>query len=121
MGLTEWNRNFAGEFNISGKEPSGLGLDLDEREVTLLKKLFTKEAAMKLYAHLKEDYDTFHLPLPSWVNSATGEYYDRPCVEELVRHDSPPAIVAECAAANQAAGLAPITKGAAHRVSIHRQ
>jgi hypothetical protein len=47
--------------------------DMGEEEV--LKRLFTKDAAMKLIKHFKQDYDTFNLPVPGWVDDATGELY----------------------------------------------
>jgi hypothetical protein len=49
----------------------------DKEETNILRKLFTPKAAMKLAKHLVQDYTTFQLPLPSWVETATGEWYDQ--------------------------------------------
>ena len=95
-------------FNISGLEIPQADPDAaDRREEALLSRIYTREAALAMVEHLREDYETFHIAVPNWVQHATGELYDRPCIEELVPKTASAAIVAECAAANAKAGLAP--------------
>jgi len=46
-------------------------------EHSMLQKLFTKEAALKLVRHYYRDYTTFHFPKePEWISGATGELYN---------------------------------------------
>lgn len=45
-------------------------------EETLLKKLYTPEAARQFMNKFRQDYDTFQLPEPPWVQEATGEWID---------------------------------------------
>jgi len=47
------------------------------KEDHILMKLFTKDAATKLIEKYADDYNTFGLPRPDWVESATGEWYDK--------------------------------------------
>lgn len=47
------------------------------KEEHVLMKLFTKDAATKLIEKYADDYNTFGLPRPDWVESATGEWYDK--------------------------------------------
>jgi len=61
-----WNRTHA----LKKDDVSNAGED------ELLKRLFTKEAARKLIAHLQEEYRTFNLSEPAWVAEATGELYN---------------------------------------------
>eukprot|EP00811_Abedinium_folium_P002257 NODE_12068_length_1247_cov_12.805357.p1 GENE.NODE_12068_length_1247_cov_12.805357~~NODE_12068_length_1247_cov_12.805357.p1 ORF type:complete len:363 (-),score=17.56 NODE_12068_length_1247_cov_12.805357:62-1150(-) len=42
-----------------------------------LKKVFTPEAARRVMKHYQPDYKLFHIPEPSWVDSATGELYEK--------------------------------------------
>lgn len=55
--------------NIAGRE--------SEEEEEVLKRLFTKKAALALIQHLHEDYETFRFPEPAWVSHATGEWYEK--------------------------------------------
>lgn len=48
----------------------------NEDEEAVLKKLYTKEAALRLVEEFRPDYELFHLPRPSWIESATGEWMD---------------------------------------------
>mmetsp|Transcript_14562 Transcript_14562/g.26927 ORF Transcript_14562/g.26927 Transcript_14562/m.26927 type:complete len:137 (-) Transcript_14562:77-487(-) len=43
---------------------------------SVLKKLFTPDAARRLIQHMHDDYDLFGLPTPAWVEDATGEWFD---------------------------------------------
>lgn len=46
-------------------------------EHSMLQKLFTKEAALRLVRHYYSDYTTFHFPKePEWISGATGELYN---------------------------------------------
>ena len=47
-----------------------------ENENDILKKPFTKEAALELMEKFRRDYDVFQLPVPEWIKSATGEWMD---------------------------------------------
>ena len=47
-----------------------------ETEVDVLKKLFTPRMARILAEKMQQDYDTFKLPIPSWIKDATGEWLD---------------------------------------------
>lgn len=47
-----------------------------EKEEDVLKKLFTKEAALELMEKYRQDYEIFQLPVPEWIESATGEWMD---------------------------------------------
>lgn len=47
-----------------------------EKEEDVLMKLYTKEAARDLMKKFSQDYDTFQLPEPKWIESATGEWMD---------------------------------------------
>lgn len=48
----------------------------EESEIDVLKKLFMPDAARELMTKLHQDYETFHLPEPTWIDQATGEWMD---------------------------------------------
>lgn len=75
------------EFNVDGKTNATFWKERtrmrvgdqkysDEDEEEVLKKLFTKDAALRLMEKFRPDYELFHLPKPSWIESATGEWMD---------------------------------------------
>lgn len=54
----------------------GLKLGSNFTEEEMLQRLFTKEAATKLMEWYKQDYELFNLPTPTWIEKATGEWYN---------------------------------------------
>lgn len=48
----------------------------EESEEDVLRKLFTPETARQLMKKFQQDYDTFQLPEPDWIDQATGEWMD---------------------------------------------
>lgn len=76
----------AGLSHVNTMGPSGLPFlkhptedvsQIEESTVRLLKKFFTKDFAKLLMDAYKEDYDLFNIERPTWVNDATGEWYNR--------------------------------------------
>jgi hypothetical protein len=47
-----------------------------ESETEVLKNLYTPELARAVIKKMQQDYETFQLPEPEWVASATGEWMD---------------------------------------------
>jgi len=43
-------------------------------ETVVLKKMFSRESAIRLKAKFAEDYSLFNFPYPSWIDEATGEW-----------------------------------------------
>lgn len=56
-------------------------------DIELLKKFFTREAVEQLMEHLRQDYDVFNFAAPSWIDEATGDWFDRinmnACTEQV--------------------------------------
>ena len=52
----------------------------------LLQRLFTREAADALMAHMRLDYQLFRLPRPSWLDGITGEWHHQSFVGDLARY-----------------------------------
>jgi len=50
--------------------------DMESKNTEILKKFFTKEFANHLIDLYKEDYDLFRIKRPTWVNEATGEWFN---------------------------------------------
>mmetsp|Transcript_64130 Transcript_64130/g.173140 ORF Transcript_64130/g.173140 Transcript_64130/m.173140 type:complete len:333 (-) Transcript_64130:254-1252(-) len=69
-GLAKFNAEFVGDETPTEKNTW-------TNEERLLMKLFTKDAAKELVQKFADDYSTFGLPEPAWVESATGEWYDK--------------------------------------------
>jgi hypothetical protein len=84
-GLSEFNVDGSGQrfWHIPTQSDGDIVHVDPQSEESVLKKLFTPDAARALIAHLKQDYDTFHFQRePDWVKDATGEWYTRlplPC------------------------------------------
>lgn len=65
----------------------GLAIEADsnacaeDEEVTHLELLFPQDVARRLVHHLQQDYITFNIPEPSWIDEATGVLYETPLRE----------------------------------------
>jgi len=74
------------QYNIhKGKPVFGRGVktkhhakstESNDKEMEYLKSLFTKEAANRLYTSLASDYEFFNFSKPTWIDKATGQYYN---------------------------------------------
>lgn len=49
-----------------------------DEETEFLKKFYTPDAAKALYEIYREDYQTFNIKTPDWMDDATGEWFDIP-------------------------------------------
>lgn len=73
-GLSRLNRGADGQPFF--KEPRNPGA-LETSSTEVLKKFFTKEFAHEMLDVFQDDYDLFRLKRPTWVDEATGEWFDR--------------------------------------------
>ena len=69
-----------------GGKPIRQQPEKEAEEDALLQRLFTREAADALMAHMRLDYQLFRLPRPSWLDGITGEWHHQSFVGDLARY-----------------------------------
>mmetsp|Transcript_17927 Transcript_17927/g.36122 ORF Transcript_17927/g.36122 Transcript_17927/m.36122 type:complete len:452 (+) Transcript_17927:182-1537(+) len=76
---TFWKANKSEFFMVRGwtqRNGQSFSSEQSAEEDEKLKKLYTPELARQLMEHLRVDYEVFHMPEPSWIADATGEWAD---------------------------------------------